>query len=170
MPDEPEQSPPVNVTPIPAEAVAAAHMPAVIIRQATETVVREVVQMGLTVDDVRLLWDIFRDSQATGDESMIPERLADEVPKAATLWDRLKEDDSLAMATWILVFLTVLGLLLDRQPTQQSTSTGTRVQIEFIVQPPPAQIEQFAQQLARDIDQPPQTPSGAAQPPAPSTP
>lgn len=132
-------------------------MAAVIVRRA-EAVVREIEQTGLTADEVRQLREILRDSQGTGDESLIPERLAAELPRAAGLSDWLKSPAGVAVAIWLTVIIAVLTLMTNAWAVEHSAPTVTQTQIEDVVQ-----------EFNIVIEQPPQAPSGPAQPDTPPT-
>ncbi len=155
----------VTVQPITAGVVAAAHASVITVRQVTETVVREVQQIGFTADEVRQLRDILKDSQTVGGESPIPGRLAAELPKAAGLWEMMQSQGGVALATWILVFLTVLGLLFPPE-AQHTVIPAPTEQVQVVT---PAQIQEIVEQVVKDLDQPPQAPPGTSEPSSPPT-
>jgi hypothetical protein len=117
--------------------------------------------MGLTVDELRRLREILRESQASGDPSPIPVQLAAALPKAAGVWDRMQSPSTMAVIAWLGMIIAVISFLIElRSPQPPTTPTPT---------PTPAQIEQIVEQVVRDIDQPPQAPPGPAQPPTAPT-
>jgi hypothetical protein len=132
-----------------------------VVREVTETVVREVQQMDLTADEVGRVRYILESSQAAGDESPITEQLAAQVPKLAGLFDWMLSQPGVAVGTWILVFLMVWSLMFP--PDAQHPVTPAPVQVVQAVTP--AQIEEIVEQVAKDLDQPPQAPPEPTSPP-----
>ena len=126
--------------------------------------------MGLTAHDLRQLREILKHSQTTGDESPIAGRLAAQLPKAASLWDWLQSPAGVAVATWLMLIITILGPWIDHP--EQTRPTFTQAQIEQMVQDEVREIVQDMVKdgdVVKDVDQPPQAPSEPDQPSTPPT-
>ncbi len=102
-----------------------------IVRQAAE-IVREFEQTGLTDDERVVLREILEDWQASGEESQIPGRAA-ELPKAASLWDRLKSEDGKTLLALLTAIITLLGVTISFRALEQTPETRPQVQIEQVI-------------------------------------